>query len=162
MNHGFAPIENQDARVLILGTGPSVVSLQKEEYYGHPTNAFWPILMELFHTECKSYAEKKQLLLSHQIALWDTLKAFDRKGSLDSNYTEVVPNDIKRFLESHPNIIAVGFTGKKAEEFYRRFVHFYPGHISFQALPSPSAANTMKRERKREIYQDFFQRAGVL
>ena len=157
MEQGFPPIEGRDARVLVLGTGPSRVSLEKREYYGHPTNAFWPIMSRLFDSPIDTYEAKKRLLLTHQVALWDTLRRFDREGSLDSGYRKVEPNDLVPFIKSHPCLRAVAFTGKKAEAFYRRFVAWYPEHVVFQALPSPSAANTMPFERKLEVYRAFFE-----
>ena len=41
---GFPPILGPDPRVLVLGTLPSRKSLEKQEYYGHPQNAFWKIM----------------------------------------------------------------------------------------------------------------------
>ena len=82
MQQGFPPIEGKDALVLVLGTGPSRVSLEKREYYGHPTNAFWPIMSRLFGSPVDSYEAKERLLLTHRVALWDTLRCFDREGSL--------------------------------------------------------------------------------
>lgn len=158
MQQGFPPIEEKDALVLVLGTGPSRVSLEKREYYGHPTNAFWPIMSRLFGSPVDSYEAKEQLLLAHRVALWDTLRRFDREGSLDSGYRKVEPNDLVPFIKLHPCLQAVAFTGKKAEAFYRRFIAWYPEHLVFQALPSPSAANTMPFERKLAIYHAFFER----
>ena len=45
---GFPPVEPARARVLILGTLPSAESIRQGEYYAHPRNAFWPIMVELF------------------------------------------------------------------------------------------------------------------
>ena len=44
---GLPPIARPDARVLVLGSAPSVLSLQRGEYYGNPQNAFWRVMAEL-------------------------------------------------------------------------------------------------------------------
>jgi hypothetical protein len=44
---GLAPIARPNARVLVLGSAPSVLSLQKGEYYGNPQNESWPAMAEL-------------------------------------------------------------------------------------------------------------------
>ena len=48
MLEGFAPVAAADAEVLLLGTMPSVASLQKGQYYGFGRNAFWPLLYALW------------------------------------------------------------------------------------------------------------------
>ncbi len=158
MQQGFLPIAKEDARVLFLGTGPSRVSLLKGEYYGHPSNVFWKMLSCFFQEPIKTYEQKRELLISHQIALWDTLKSFERIGSLDSGYREVVPNDLIPFIQSHPFLKAVGFTGRKAETFYRRFVSWYPKGITFLTLPSTSAAYTLSFAQKYLAYKTFLER----
>ncbi|MFA6845466.1 MAG: DNA-deoxyinosine glycosylase [Sphaerochaetaceae bacterium] len=158
MDKGFPPIENQDCKVLFLGTGPSVKSLEAQEYYAHKMNAFWPIMQQLFHVETNNYEEKKQLLLEHHIALWDTLKCFEREGSLDSSYKVVVPNDLKPFIIGHGSLRAVFFTGKKASVFYKRFVNYYPRGVVFCELPSPSSADTLPFLDKLGIYHQELQK----
>lgn len=158
MTDGFPPIADVDARVLILGTGPSLESLRRKEYYGNRMNGFWPIMASLWNEQPSTYTDKQRLLLVHHIALWDVLSRFDRVGSLDSGYRKVEPNDLVPFISRHPLLKAVCFTGKTAEAFYHRLVGYYPEGIAFHALPSPSSANTMPREEKRAIYADVLSR----
>ena len=44
---GFAPIYDENARVLIVGTMPSAASLAAAEYYAHKRNAFWPMMAQI-------------------------------------------------------------------------------------------------------------------
>ena len=37
----FAPVFDENSKVLILGTFPSVKSRANNFYYGHPQNRFW-------------------------------------------------------------------------------------------------------------------------
>ena len=43
---GFEAVAGPDARVLILGTLPSAVSLATGQYYAQPRNAFWHIISQ--------------------------------------------------------------------------------------------------------------------
>ena len=152
MKEGFPPIERDSSHTLILGTGPSVRSLLKQQYYGHERNAFWPILQSLFDKKTETYEEKWLLLLERDIALWDVLANFRREGSLDSAYKEVVPNDLKLFLEGHMLIRKVLFNGKKAESLYKRLIGYYPKEITFLSLPSTSPAYTLSFEEKKRVW----------
>ena len=64
MLKGFPPIHSQQSRILILGTGPSVVSSLKQQYYGHERNAFWPIMSEILQGPIETYEQKWNLLLA--------------------------------------------------------------------------------------------------
>lgn len=153
---GFPPIEVPDARALFLGSMPSVASLSLQQYYGHPRNAFWPIMSRLLNGSISSYAEKRQLLISHRIALWDVVATCEREGSLDSAIVKPEVNDIPGFLAAHPGIQLVCFNGKTASTFYRRYIGLYPVDIRFVELPSTSPANTMSFERKFEAFETAY------
>lgn len=46
--HPFGPLYNENSRVLILGSFPSVKSREQEFFYGHPQNRFWKVMGALF------------------------------------------------------------------------------------------------------------------
>ena len=101
----FAPVWAEDAKLLILGTMPSVQSLQQGFYYAHPRNAFWPILFELLgEARPDDVATKSGCLIRSRIALWDVAQSAIRPGSLDSAIREAIPNDIPGLLQNCPGI----------------------------------------------------------
>jgi len=144
---GFPPIEDSNAEILILGSIPSVKSLEESQYYGHPRNAFWDIMGELLGFErTLDYEKRKEILIQNKIAIWDVLKGCEREGSLDSaiKNDSMEINDFITFLETHPQIKKIFLNGKKAEaEFKKRALpeinEIYP-NIEYKGLPSTSPA----------------------
>lgn len=113
----FPPVINSHSRIVILGSMPGVASLQAYQYYGNPRNYMWSILYALFDEgrEPDSVYENKLLFaLSHGIALWDVIAACERKGSLDSNIKQVIPNDIAGLLRLYPNVETLVCNGTKS------------------------------------------------
>ena len=49
ITHPFGPLFNENSRVLILGSFPSVKSREQQFFYGHPQNRFWKVLAALYH-----------------------------------------------------------------------------------------------------------------
>lgn len=144
--HSFAPIADASARVLILGSMPGRISLEKQQYYAHPRNAFWPLMGELFGVPPElDYDERLRCLQQQHIAVWDVLKLCTREGSLDSAIVEssIECNDFASLFERCPGIKQVFFNGAKAEATYRRYVApvLSTPEIRFRRLPSTSPAH---------------------
>lgn len=83
--------------------------------------------------------EKKQLLLTNGIALWDVIKSCTITGSSDSSIKNVVPNDIDPILQK-ADISQIFTNGATADKLYKKYI--YPTtKISTIKLPSTSPAN---------------------
>lgn len=101
--HTIAPVYDENSRILILGSFPSVKSREAAFFYGHPQNRFWRVLAAVLGEEApQTAAEKKSLLLRHGVALWDVIASCDIAGSSDASITNVVPNDLSRILDAAP------------------------------------------------------------
>ena len=146
----FPPLASPDAKALILGSFPGKESLRRQEYYAHPRNAFWFIILSLFHLGAGlSYEERAQVLKSHRLALWDVVSSCRREGSLDSSIdnTTIQVNDFKSFFREHKEIDRVFFNGLKAEKEYQRRVlpeaDSFCRTLQYYRLPSTSPAMAM-------------------
>jgi hypoxanthine-DNA glycosylase len=143
--HGLPPIIEDDARTLILGNMPSVMSLGAQEYYANPRNAFWRIMGDIFGFDASApYEVRTASLRAHGIAVWDVLRSCRRVGSLDSAVEpgSMVANDFGRLFEGHPRITRVFFNGAAAEKNFNRLVRVAPD-LQYWRLPSTSPAHTM-------------------
>jgi len=144
---GFPPIVSADAKLLILGSMPGELSLQKQQYYGHPKNAFWAIMAALFNIpDDASYTQRKSALMANSIAVWDVLHYCRRKGSLDSGIDmgTVSANNLASFFTEHPTIKTVCFNGGMAEKLYKKHVQptvqAHKPDLGYLRLPSTSPA----------------------
>ncbi len=138
--HAIAPVYDRDSRVLVLGSFPSVKSREEGFFYGHKMNRFWKVLAAVFEREePKTVEEKKNLLLSSKVALWDVIASCEIEGSADATIRNVVPNDIARIInETKISLIAVN--GKTAMRYYEKYLAASI-NITVICLPSTSAAN---------------------
>ena len=145
--HGFPPIVGERPRLLILGSMPSVASLEKQQYYGKPQNTFWRIMASLFAFDLSlPYEERARRVAQEGVAIWDVLASCVREGSLDSaiqSETEVV-NDFPTFFAVHAGVRHVFFNGKKSEQTFRKRVmpdlDVAQTALTFTSLPSTSPA----------------------
>ena len=141
--HSFDPIIDDNSRVLILGSMPGKISLEKGEYYAHSRNMFWKLIYSIFGAQPdQTYEEKKSFLKSKKIALWDVIKECDRSGSSASKIINSIINDFEGLLARNPNIRYILFNGKKAESLFKRnVVNITKFQIILFTLPSSSPAN---------------------
>jgi TDG/mug DNA glycosylase family protein len=155
----FSPVSSSRAKVLILGSMPGKVSIEKNQYYAHPRNAFWFIMNTMLNTEPGIPYEKRITILQENgIALWDVLKSCHREGSLDSSIDDEssIPNDFYSFFAAHQKISHVFFNGAKAEKEYKKYV--LPtlantfSNLEYLRLPStsPALASMTKDEKLKK------------
>lgn len=148
----FDPIIGIEPKIMILGSMPSVVSLEKQEYYGFKHNRFWKIMGNYFQKELMSYEEKVHLIKQNHIILWDVIQTCEREGSLDAHIKKVVCNDIMSLWKQYPSLQVVLCNGKKSYELYQKYFHNIP--LPCIALPSTSNANRSLKEEV--IKQQWF------
>src|SRR6056297_2418319 len=148
MIYGFPPIISGQPRVLILGSMPSVKSLELGQYYGHPQNHFWKIMAELLGRPMpESYEERTAMLREVGIAVWDVFDSCHREGSLDQSIREAKPNDVPGLLREYPSIRLVVFNGRKEEQgFYRGLKELYS-----EAVNAAGFSNKLKLPKQPEL-----------
>ncbi|RAU17696.1 DNA-deoxyinosine glycosylase [Nitrincola tibetensis] len=156
----FAPVVDERARVLILGSMPGIASLSAQEYYAHPRNAFWPIMGTLFQFDVTlGYSARLEKLKASGVALWDVLQQCERDGSLDSSIVTSSQqlNSFAAFFQAYPGIQAVFCNGNKAyQEFTREAQRLKTEDSRFEALhiqslPSTSPAHASMTFEKKLI-----------
>jgi len=138
--HPFPPLFNAESDKLILGSFPSVKSRENLFFYGHPQNRFWKVIAALFDADIPTTVdEKKSLILSNRLALWDVIAECEIVGSSDASIRHVRANDLTVIL-AHSQVSQIFVNGKTAEKLYIRYIEPQT-HIQATVLPSTSPAN---------------------
>ncbi|SDB39017.1 G/U mismatch-specific uracil-DNA glycosylase [Ruminococcaceae bacterium FB2012] len=138
--HGFDPVYDENSRVLILGSLPSVKSREQNFYYGHSQNRFWRLIAALRGESVpQTVTEKKELLLRSRIAVWDVIAECDIIGSSDTSIRNAVPADIRPILEA-ADIRCIFVNGAAAGKIYDKYQKPLTGREAVR-LPSTSPAN---------------------
>ena len=145
ITHTFEPVFDENSKILILGTFPSVKSRENHFYYGHPQNRFWKVMAAVMDsTQPQTIEEKKNFLLENHIAS-------------DCSITDVVPNDFTE-LFARTHLLAVAANGTKAYELYQKYV--YPvTKREIIKMPSTSPANAAwNLARLTAAYRELFEK----
>ena len=140
MIHPIAPVYDKNSRVLILGSFPSVKSREQQFFYGHKQNRFWRVMANILECEApEDIPQKRNMLITHHVAVWDVIASCEITGSSDASIRNVQPNDLSDILSS-ANIRAIYTNGGKAHQLYQKYIFPVNGREAC-VLPSTSAAN---------------------
>jgi len=146
--HQYGPIYNKDSKIMFVGSIASVKSREHGYPYSSPYNRFWRILEIIFNEKIINHQE---FLLKHNIALWDSIKSCEIKGSSDASIKNVVVNELWE-VTSNSKVKQVFTNGKKAYEVYQKYI--YPKtKIPAICLPSTSPAHASKR--LNDLVEDY-------
>lgn len=148
--HNIPPLFDEDSRILVLGSFPSIKSREAAFFYGHPQNRYWKVMPFLLGEPLPETVEEKAAMMHrHHVAMWDTIGSCTITGSSDSSITDVVPNDLSVILDVAP-IEAVFTNGAKSTDLYNKLIYPVTG-IRPVKVPSTSPANAaFSLERLRE------------
>jgi len=150
----FEPVAPPGARLLILGSMPSVESLNQGFYYAHPRNAFWRILADVYGEPLPGgIPERIDLLNRHGIALWDVLQSCERQGSLDSAIRQPAPNDFVGLFRRCPDVRRILLNGGTAHRLFVKWGKPFTEGRELLRLPSTSPAYTLPYERKLALWR---------
>lgn len=162
---GLPPRLPLQPRALVLGSFPGERSLQLQQYYAHPRNAFWPILGELLGFDpAGDYETRIAHLHAAGIGVWDVLEGCVRPGSLDSAIRDPRPNPVAARLQPTASLRAILLNGTTAATLFQRHLDAtLDAAITRQRLPSTSPANAgIPHARKRDAWRDALHAAGVI
>lgn len=139
---GLEPFVFKDSEILILGSMPSVKSLDLGFYFMHKQNRMWPIIETIFNKDIGlSASDRQSAAKSLHLAFFDVIESCIRQGSLDSAIYDYKINDINTLLNEYQNIKRVIVSGSKAHTLFKRFIKIDREDVKCYFLPSTSPAN---------------------
>ena len=155
--HPFEALYDEDSRILVLGSFPSVKSREQKFFYGHPQNRFWQVTAAVFEDDVPETIErKKQFLHRHHVAAWDVIDGCDIKGPGHSSIKNAVPTDLQKIIRNS-RVSAVFCNGKTSGRMYEKY-HEPVLKMKAQILPSTSPANAAwTLERLIEVWRKIRQ-----
>ena len=153
---GFPPVIDAEVETLILGSFPSVASLGKAQYYGHPQNHFWRLVGAVIAEPLleMEYEQRLRTLLKHRIGVWDIIGNCRREGSLDANIRDPAHNDFSQVTGVAKKLRRVCFNGKTAGRMEPLFAGW---GFETRVLPSSSPAYTLRFEEKLKQWRQIVQ-----
>ena len=103
-------------------------------------NRFWRVMAQVLDCPVPvSIEQKREMLLSHHIAVWDVIAGCEITGSSDASIRNVTPNDLSEILTC-ADIREIYTNGGKAGQLYKKYIYPANGREAV-TLPSTSPAN---------------------
>ena len=158
---GLPPVIARGTRLVVLGSFPSVASLEAGQYYAHPRNHFWPILGAIWGLDLRAlpYRERLAEVRARGLGIWDVYVQCRREGSLDSAIEAAVPNDLASLRRRAPQLQAVAHNGGESA---RSMAVTRALGLAVLRLPSTSPANaSWSFERKLAAWRAAFVEHGI-
>ena len=158
LKQSMLPRIAQDTKIMIIGSMPGEVSLQRQQYYAYPQNNFWKFMSVLFSDVNlkEDYEQRVANLLKNHIGLWDALKCCERVGSMDSAIRHAEPNDFSFLSSQAPSLCRLVFNGKKAYQSFIKSPNLdwaQKKSIHLVCVPSTSPANaSISYEEKLRLW----------
>lgn len=142
--HPFPPVIDQECRVLILGSVPSVKSVEQNFYYMNKLNRFWKMISQILGEDLTSVqpSTRRDILLSHHIALYDSVYECEIKGSSDASVKIITPTNVKELIRN-TKISKILCNGKLSYKI--AFENNADLQKMMVAMPSTSSANAQFR-----------------
>ena len=134
---GLPPIlPDGPIRALVLGSFPSVASLETGQYYGHPQNRFWRVLAHcrVIADHAAPYSERVAAVRRHGLAVWDLYARVRRQGSGDDRIRDAEPNAVGA-LVAERGPFPILLNGRRAREWKRHF-----GELPAETTELPSTS----------------------
>lgn len=134
---GLPPIlPTGEMRALVLGSFPSIASLQQGQYYGHAQNWFWRVLAhcQVLDNHAAPYAVRVAAVRARGLAIWDLYARVRRRGSGDDCIHAAEPNPLGKLLAAH-NSCPVLLNGRRAREWRQHY-----GHLKLSIIELPSTS----------------------
>ncbi|WP_158655911.1 MULTISPECIES: DNA-deoxyinosine glycosylase [unclassified Helicobacter] len=147
--HPFAPTRiDEDSRILVLGSFPSVVSREVGFYYANKQNRFWKLLCAIFDEnlpplDSANITIYQDFLNRRGLVLWDIAKQCEITRSDDASLKIHAFNDIYALIQ-HTNIRTICLNGATAAKLFKSYQAQQActiKNLKIHALPSTSPRN---------------------
>ena len=188
--HPLQPFLPSSAKLLMLGSFPPPQSRWKMDfYYPNYQNDMWRIFGLIFFNDKnhfldlpnKNFKEQeiREFLTEIGVGIFDTAYQIKRlQGNASDKFLEIVtPTDLSKLLEQIPMCHTIMTTGDKATDTLMQHFPDQPikpmigqsvevkhldRELNLYRLPSSSRAYPLALEKKAEVYQQFFQKIGLV